>query len=67
MKKNQNDKIKSEIAYLDTKIADLERKRDRYEVDEIDALEDLSNWNGWRDALKWVDGGCEGNPHEGDE
>lgn len=62
----QKRRIQREIAHLNKKIRILETKRDNEEVDGIDALEDLSNWYGWRDALKWVLNNCKGNPHEGD-
>lgn len=46
--------VRREIKRLNNKIRRMEIKRDTGEVDEIDALEDLSNWKGWRDALKWA-------------
>lgn len=59
-------RIEAEISHLDKKIKAMHDKREREEVDPIDALEDLSNWCGWRDALSWVLNGCPSNPHEGD-
>jgi hypothetical protein len=47
-------KIRKEIKRLDNKIHRLEKKRDVGKVDEIDALEDLSNWRGWQVALRWA-------------
>jgi len=61
------DRIEAEIAHLNKKIGNLSEQASNDEVrDQVDAHEDLANWEGWRDALKWVLKGCKGNPHEGD-
>lgn len=62
----QSKRIQEEIAHLDKKIGLLEKEMKNECVDPIDAHEDLQNWHGWRDALKWVLKGCKGNPHKGD-
>ena len=45
--------VRKEIRRLTRKINRLEKKCDADEANEIDALEDLSNWEGWRAALRW--------------
>lgn len=47
------EEVKKEIKRLNRKIDAMNRSVERYEVDEIDAREDISNWSGWRDGLSW--------------
>ena len=67
--KTTADKINAEIAHLTMRI-----ERDQEEVLALASpvlvttvmVRNCGNLIGWRDALIWVEGGCKGNPHEGD-
>ncbi len=48
------DDIRKERDRLTKRISRLQKQIDNDAVDEIDSLEDISNWRGWRDALTWV-------------
>jgi len=58
--------IRKERDRLTKRISRLNIKANNDEVNECDALEDLSNWRGWRDALTWalskIHGRCEMTP-----
>jgi hypothetical protein len=53
MKPDWVEEVRKEIKRLNRKIDALNREVERGEADEIDALEDISNWSGWRDGLSW--------------
>lgn len=44
---------RKEIRRLNNHISRLEKLSAAGMVDEIDAQEDIMNWTGWRDGLKW--------------
>lgn len=46
--------IRKERNRLSKKIYNMRKRMEAETVDEIDSLEDVSNWTGWRDALNWV-------------
>jgi len=46
--------IRNERTRLTKKIYGMNKRIDNDTVNEIDSLEDISNWKGWRDALNWV-------------
>ena len=44
---------RKEIKRLNNHVARLEKLSAAGMVNEIDSLEDIQNWEGWRDGLKW--------------
>jgi hypothetical protein len=48
------EEAKKEIKRLDRKMAAILHEIDNGEIDDIDAWEDINNWEGWRDGISWT-------------